>query len=204
MQNQRLLECASAVVISLATVLTAWASYQSALWGGDEERFYFEASARQIRSAELRGRALREQNIHGALFVQWAQAYAERKKELATFLYERFPPPLRRAADAWLATRPLEHRDAPKSPFDMPEYVVAEVSEAQRSDALAREGYQSARTADAIGDAYTQLTVVFAMVLFFGGIAGKFQWDALNWAAVAFSILALVGGSVRLASLAVQ
>lgn len=204
MLNERTLECTAAVTIAVATVLTAWASYQAVLWGGDESRFYFEGSVNQVRAAELRGRALQQQSEHAALFVQYVQAHANRQTALETFLYQRFPVPLRRATDAWLATNPLIDPNAPKSPFEMREYQLPDTVEAGRADDSARKGFQSARMADAIGDAYTQLTVFFAMVLFFSGIAGKFTWDAINWAAVSLALVTLVGAGMRLAGMQVQ
>jgi hypothetical protein len=51
---------------------------------------------------------------------------------LSDFLYGRFPPALKTATDAWLATRPLQNPEAPSSPFVMPDYQVSERAEADR------------------------------------------------------------------------
>jgi len=192
----RWVEFFSAVVLALATVATAWCAYQSTLWGGDEAKFRAAANSATVKASQASNAALQQTSFHAGLFVQWVAAYSEQNDLLADFLYQRFPPPLKTATDAWIATRPLQNPDAPASPFAMPEYQLAEREEAARWEEEAALQWEKAEDADLIADRYVLLTVVFASVLFFAGIAGKFQSRLIDLAMLVLSLLVLLVGVV--------
>jgi len=54
----RWVEFLSAVILSLATVATAWCAYQASLWDGDQADHYALASVASVRAAELSNEAL--------------------------------------------------------------------------------------------------------------------------------------------------
>ncbi len=190
----RWVEFFSAVVLALATVATAWCAYQSTLWGGDETKYRAAANSATIKASQASNAALQQASFHAGLFVQWATAYSEQNDQLADFLYQRFPPALKKATDAWIATQPLQNPDAPTSPFAMPDYQLSEREEAARWEAEAAAQLAKADDADQISDHYVLLTVVFASVLFFAGIAGKFQSRLIDLAMLIASGLVFVGG----------
>lgn len=171
----RWVEFLSAVVLSLAAIATAWCGYQSALWGGQQTDFYAQSSAANLEASQLANRAVLADSRNVNLFVEWAAAYSQENQLLADFLFERFPQELKIAAEAWVALEPLKNPDAPSSPFAMAEYVSPDQ---QASDQRKREAevlLAQARNANEIGDRYVMLTVLFASVLFFGGVSGKFK-----------------------------
>jgi len=133
----RWVEFFGALVLSAATVATAWCAYQAALWSGDESKFYFEASAAQVDAAQLENRALQRIGFHVGLFVEYVAALSQDNQALADFLYQRFPPELKAATDAWLAEDPFNNSDAPSSPFKMPKYLLPEQIAAEQMDHLA-------------------------------------------------------------------
>ena len=200
----RWVEFLGALVLAAATVATAWTAYQATLWGGDESKFYFEASAAQVDAAHLDSLAMQRAGMHVGLFVEYATAQSAGDQELADFLYQRFPPELKEATDAWLATDPLNDSNAPPSPFDMPEYRLPEQDVAEQNDQLAKAKFADAVEADEYADDYVLLTVIFATVLFFSGIAGKFQWRVIDGAVLSMGILVLAIGLVLLAQMPVQ
>ncbi len=190
----RWVEFFSAIVLALATVATAWCAYQSTLWGGDETKYRAAANSATIKASQASSAALQQASFHAGLFVQWATAYSEQNDMLAGFLYQRFPPALKSATDAWIATQPLQNPDAPSSPFAMSEYQLVEREEAARWEAEAGALLAQAETADATSDRYVLLTVVFASVLFFAGIAGKFQSRLIDLVMLALALLVLLIG----------
>lgn len=190
----RWVEFAAAIVLSLATVATAWAGYQAALWGGDQTEHMAAANMASVRSAQMSNTALQMTSLHANLFVAWASSISEENQMLADFLYARFPEELRTATDAWIATRPLENPDAPASPFAMPEYQLVQNQEADKFQQLANEEIALAEKADEVSDRYVLLTVIFASVLFFGGISGKFQSKSVDVAMLALAgVVFLIG-----------
>lgn len=190
----RRVEFLSAAVLALATVATAWCAYQSSLWGGDETKYRAASNNATIKAGQFSSAALQQTSFQASLFVQWAAAVTQENDLLTDFLYRRFPPALKTATDAWLATQPLKNPAAPSSPFVMPEYQLSEQAEAVRWEAEASAQWIKAEEADQISDRYVLLTVVFASVLFFAGIAGKFQSQAIDLAMLIASALVFLAG----------
>lgn len=190
----RLVEFAAAIVLALATVATAWAGYQAALWGGDQTQHMAAASAANIRAAQASNAALQTASLHANLFVAWVTALSGEEQELADFLYARFPTELRVAADAWIATKPRQNADAPLTPFVMAEYQLPQNAEAVRLQQRAEDEGRLASAANEISDRYVLLTVIFASVLFFGGISGKFQSKSVDLAMLALAGLVFLVG----------
>lgn len=200
----RWIEFVSAVVLALATVATAWSAYQSTLWGGDEAVYRAAANSANVKAARYSGQALQRASIHASLFVEWAAAVSQDNQELADFLCERFPPELGTATDAWLATKPLQNPDAPPSPFAMPEFQLEENELARQWEAQAETELQRASEADEVSDRYVLLTVIFASVLFFGGVAGKFQSQVIDLAMLVMAAIVFLIGLGILVTFPVQ
>jgi hypothetical protein len=200
----RWVEFLGVLVMAVATVATAWSAYQAALWSGDESKFYFEASAAQVDAAQVDSKAMQRASVQVGLFVAYASARSSGNQELADFLYQRFPPELKVATDAWLATDPLNDPNAPPSPFDMLEYRLPEQDTAEQKNQLAEARFADAAEADEYADDYVLLTVIFATVLFFSGIAGKFQWRVIDGVVLGMGILVLVIGLIMLTQMQVQ
>lgn len=177
---ERLLEILSAILLGLATVATAWCGYQTSKWNGQQSQFYIEATTLRIQATEATSNANRMATIQVNLFLQYAQAFSAQNQALTDFLYQRFPPNLKVAMDAWLATQPLQNADAPSSPFVMAEYVLPDEVEATRLSVQADQRLQEANAASGVADQYTLLTVMFASVLFVAGIATRFKWHVVD------------------------
>jgi hypothetical protein len=111
---------------------------------------------------------------------------------------------LKTATEAWLAADPLDNPTAPLSPFDMPEYRLPEQDAAQKAEQRSVEEFETALEADEHADNYVLLTVIFATVLFFSGISGKFQWQVIDAAVLTFGVLVLLGGLMFLLQMPVQ
>jgi hypothetical protein len=200
----RWVEFIAAVVLSLATVATAWAGYQAALWGGDQTEHMTAANVASVRAAQQSNAALQTTSLHANLFVAWVTAISDEKQELADFLYARFPAELKTAADAWIATKPRQNPDAPASPFAMAEYQLPQNAKAAELQALADEELQLANAANEVSDRYVLLTVIFASVLFFGGVSGKFQSKQVDVAMLALAAIVFLVGVGILVTYPVQ
>lgn len=179
-RRERRLETWSAILMSLATVATAWCAYQSAEWGG-EQSFMLGESNRAGREATLQeSLAMQQRSLDAALFMEWIGAIATENQPLEEFYLQRFRPVMRTAVDAWLATDPRNNPDAPPHPFVLPEYTIGQDSIASAERERSATSWALARQYDAHGDRYVLLTVVFASVLFFAGISEKFDEDRVR------------------------
>ena len=199
----RYVDIAAVVLISLATVLTAWCGYQAARWSGLQTRSYNEASAARVRSAEAAARANALQNVDVTLFLQYVVAVGEDHPAVADFIARRFRPEMRPAFEAWLATKPRTNAKAPPSPFAMPQYRLAENGEADHLAATASERFEVAQQANETADAFVRLTVIFAAVSFLAGIGTKFRYPS-HAIVVTVGFIALIYGAIQLVQLPVR
>ena len=113
----RWVEILSAVVLSLASIGTAWSGFQSSRWGGEQTGHTQRASTAIIRSAKFTDLAEQRQSLHVSIFGQWAGATSTGNTALATFLFDASPTP-KAASVAWLATEPLTNPAALATPFN--------------------------------------------------------------------------------------
>ena len=185
----RWIEFLSAAILALAAISTAWCGYQAARWGGIQAVSFIEAIAAQQNSIQQANQAVLMQSLHIDLFVEWASAVSQEDQKLENFLFERFPPELKGATEAWLTLEPLTNPNAPPSPFAMPEYILEQNEESANLSKVADEMFAGATQANQTADNYVLFTVIFATVLFFGGISGKFKSRTVD---LAMLILAFV------------
>lgn len=198
--TDRHVEWITAVMLAMVTLATAWCGYQASQWNGEQSITFGRANAARVESTRSENMALQRQSVHVALFVEYASAVSTDNDNLAEFLFERFPPELKTATEAWLALRPLENADAPPSPFDMSEYALPERAEAEELEAQAAAYFLEGLENDTRGDRYTLMTVVFAMVLFFLGISGQFAGRGPRLALIGLSAVIFVIGVLIVAT----
>lgn len=168
------LELIATILLSVATVLTAWSAFQAAKWSGVQTLQLNDATAKRAESIKVDNAGGQKQAIDIAFFDNWVEATAEAKEDLAGYHEARFSDELRVAFMAW-ARLPEDLEDEPESPFEMDEYQIPEFAAAEallaEGDALAA----TARESNQRSDNYVLLTVLFAAVLFFAGVSGKFS-----------------------------
>jgi hypothetical protein len=194
---------ASVVLISVATVLTAWCGYEAARWTALESMQYNESSAQRVAAAVDSGRFNTLEVIDIGMFLQYVGAIAAGRSDEEAFIYRRFRPEMKRAVDAWLATKPRTNPAAPASPFAMPQYSLRTGEEANRLNAFAAANFEKATAANERGDAYVRLTVIFAAVSFLAGISTKFRFPShivivvAGFGTLAFGLLHMLELPVR-------
>jgi hypothetical protein len=196
------LEIWSAVLLSAATVATAYSAYESTRWSGVQATAFTEAGAARTESAKANATGFSLVTIDANLFTQYAVAFTEGNQRLqqaleSRFFREEFLPAFR----AWRRQRPLENPDADRNPLQTPEYRPQALQEAERLEADAAAKFDEGRAANQTSDDYVLATIFFAAVLFFAGIASKFGSDRLVVFLLGFGSVAFVAGIVRLATL---
>ena len=187
------IELGTAFVLALATTASTWCAYQSILWGG-VQTFRLAASERAGReSTEQKLAALQGRAFDAQMLISFLEATGRGDEKLADFLHERFRPEARKALDVWLKADPFNNPQAPKRPFEMAEYVQPELQEARQQSEAEATMLAAAKEANESSDKYVLLTVLFASVLFFGGIGGTFQSDRLRLAVFSIAVVLFLG-----------
>jgi hypothetical protein len=198
------LDLVATILLALATVATAWSGYQASRWNGEQAKAFSRASALRIESAKAADLANAQTEIDVATFIQWVDAYALGRTELADFYLRRFRPEFKPAVDAWIATRPLRNSDAPLTPFAVPEYRLEAREEAARLDAEGEAWSVKARTNVQRATNYVLGVVLFAAALFFAGMSARLATRRLRGILLAFGIVLFVGTVAWLATFPVS
>jgi hypothetical protein len=172
----RWIELVSAVLLAVAVVASAFSAWQATLWGGVQATSYAEASSKRLQSNAAVTTALTQISYDATSFALGAVEYFEGNQEAVEFFEDRlFREEFKPALEAWLATDPLQDLEAPKTPFELPEYTNANLEESQRLTEEAEAKFEEGKEANKNGDDYILATVLFASVLFFAGVTTKFK-----------------------------
>jgi hypothetical protein len=203
-RRQHRIELLSTVLLAVAAVATAWSTYQSTRWRGEQAVDTSKATAARIQSSQAATRAGQLTQIDIATFVQWTNAHVAGDRELAAFYRRRFRPEFQPAFNAWLATRPFTNPSAPLTPFAMPQYKVSEAVRSAQLNAQAGEHANAAETANQRADKYVLAVVLLAAALFFAGISTKLHSLGQREALLTLGWLIFVGTTIWLITSPVQ
>ena len=114
-----------------------------------------------------------------------------------TFLHARFRPEFVPAFDAWLASGTVDEAGVPTgTPFQLPEYVVAEQVTSDALVVQADQAQADAQSANQISDNFVLTAVLFASVFFFAGTAAKFRPQVIRWSMIGVAVVVFVLGLI--------
>lgn len=197
----RLVEIVAAFLMALATLGTAWSSYQSAAWARRGAAMAGKVNVLERKAGLMEIQGSQATMMHVALFMQILAARHAGNEKLAEFYSTRLPNEAKRAYDAWIAQRPFENSQADPHPFVTNLYEVRFNQEVRATrDEAVLAGMEGGKAGD-VSSQYLANTVLCASVLFFTGIAGKFEVTMVRRALFALAGLALLYVGLRLAYL---
>lgn len=200
-RRTRAAQITCAVVLSLATMSSAWCAYQATLWSG-VQTFRLAAAGKAGRESTAASlEALQLRSFDASMGISYMQAKFDGNDRQEKFLFERFRPEMKKAVEAWLKTDPFKNPEAPLGPLRMAEYVQPEQEEAKRLEERSTQEHAAAQHANQNSDTYVLLTVLFASVLFFGGIAGTVDSHRLRVTILAIALVLFVVTLVVLATM---
>jgi hypothetical protein len=194
----RRLDTVASIMLAAAGMASAWATYQSSLWGGIQASGYATASARVTEAAQLELQAGQKAGLDTALYMAWLSAAAADDRELMTFYERRFAPGFRKVFDDWRAQYPEELRGQVRkgSAVPLPRAEHPETREAARLRRDSAEMFDQAAKANANGDRYVASTVILALILFLLGISTVTRSEGQR------RLLVILAGGLGLAVLA--
>jgi hypothetical protein len=185
------------IILSFATLITAWSGYEAGKWNGIQTALNTQSTMLSIDGTRLRTEAQERLLVDIALFTDWVNAMGTGNAPLADFYRARFRDGFQPAFDAWLATDPLLNPDAPASPFEMDVYDRAETGAAEELIERAGDLSRSAEQAGAIADRYTLSVVILAGALLLAGLADRFEWAELRAVVVVVALLVMLFSMVN-------
>jgi hypothetical protein len=202
----RRIEVTTAVLLSVAGLVSAWASYQASLWGGEQALHYAKASAKVTEASRLS--IVDGQNVatDAQLFMGWLEAAVADDAPRMNFFEHRFSPELRAKFDPWRARSPGDLRRLkmdPDAPTRFPRTEHREGIEARRLQAAADAEFARGDSANRIGDRYVAATVVLSTVLFLAGISPLITGARIRQAMLALAALIGIAACILIFTLPV-
>ena len=184
----------AAILLGLAATLTAFSAYQASLKDGEALQGY-TTSTRSLNDANAYySEATQVFALDQQLFVEYATA-AQTDKSLAAYLRTLMRPGLEEAMQWWETT---EEAVTPFDPLEGNPYVIEQQGTAIELEQQAEAQFEAGSEADDIGDQFELATVLFAITLFFGGIATLFSRAPITAALLVIATLTIAVGAVVL------
>jgi hypothetical protein len=179
-----------------ASPSAALSAFESAKWSGVQATRFSHASAPTTAG---------QQTVADVtVFTAWLTVTDEGQTHLAGLLADRFQGEFKVAFDAWLRTDPLTNASAPATPFATPQFEQAGARRATQLEALASTQFTEATDANQRADNYVLMTVLFALVLFFGAISTRFESRAIGVALLTVGAVVFVAAAVITATFPVE
>jgi hypothetical protein len=193
-----------AILMAVASLATAWCSYQNSLWGGLSGDLATRADKldRQASMQHLEAGQIQEEQM--LLWAEAMDATIDGDEKLARFYTQRFADELKPAFEKWMALKPLENPGAPPNPFVDALYTPRFDKEIREARAEAARAEAESNTAGNYSSSYLSNTVVLAMVVFFAGSAGNFDRRRVRWSSLAFALALFAFVAVRMVTLPIQ
>jgi len=193
-RRQRILDSWTAIILAVAAVATAWASFQASQWSGAQSDAQSTSAIARADAGRAATAATTDTIIDSQMWLSWIAAVDSKQTARADFLDNRFSPQLVVAQKVWLSGVQLDAQGVPVvvpagTPLDLPAYVVPKQVESDRDAARAEAYLAYADTAAATSTKFVLLAVMLALVLFFASVATKFSGPKVQ---VMLTIVALV------------
>jgi hypothetical protein len=197
-------EAVALVLLSLATVGTAWCSYQAAVWSGMSQRIMNMSATASRRSVTAQLQAYQFGLLDVMLFSEYINARSTSNQVLASFYATRFRAEAKTAFEKWLAMHPFTNPNAPPHPFVTNLYQPQLLVQSRVDDEESQRLWQHAGEAGRNGRNYVLVTVSLAAALFFAATASKFQTGWIHQAVLLLGLFAFLFAAVRLFMLPIQ
>ena len=197
------IEIATVMLMGLAALLTAWASFQASLWGGVSTDDYAIGDLRQTEAVALRETSLAVYQEDQTLFLEYAKLVRSGDGQGAAIVKrDVMSKRLRDAVEQWERTPPATRESTPLN--DKYSYVVPSRDEARERTAQARAAVEHARTASAVGDRYNLAAVMLAASLFIFGISSTLRVPKVRLWMIGVGAAFLIGTGVWIVTLSMR
>ncbi len=202
----RILDSWSALILGVAAVATAWASFQASQWNGAQLDAQSAAAITRAEAGRLATAATSAEVVDTQTWLAWVSAVNDGDQPKAIFLSNRFSEPLKVAQRDWLSSEHVNVEGVPDvippgTPMDLDSYVLPDQVESDADSDRAEDLLADASTASATSAAFVLVAVLLAMVLFFASVATKFRRPRAQVVLAAASVVLLVIAVIRMVAL---
>jgi hypothetical protein len=190
-EHSERLDLVATILLAVATVASAWCTYQSELWNSEQLEKMADANVVDTESLRASGVANRNAIVDAATYANLLQSESHGDERAARFILSHARPAFRPILDEWYSNR-AGGKLPPGSPFEDPRYRAQIEDPASSLRATALTVLRRANEANANSDRFLMRTVLLAMSLFFLGISGQLRVRNSRRLAVVFGALVLI------------
>jgi|APTNR8051073442_1049403.scaffolds.fasta_scaffold35914_2 hypothetical protein len=187
-----------AILMAVASLATAWCSYQNSRWSDLSSSLENHADKleRQAVAQHLESGQIQEEQM--MLWTEAMDAMIDGDEKLARFYTDRFSDEVKPAYETWIALNPLENAAAPPHPFVDDLYTPRFEREIIEARAEAGRAEAESNIAGNHAGSHLSNTVILAIVVFFAGTAGRFDRRSVRWSSLAFALALFAFVAVRM------
>lgn len=193
-------EVATALILSAAGLLSAWAAFQANLWAGVQVTAFAEANVRHTEAARIDAAERLTSEKHRALVNNWLEAAAGGDARRMAFYENHLTDDQGRAFDAWREKLPTDiaayERPDGAPPLPLPDVLEPSDEAMRRVQGEAAARFADGQAASSIGGRYVFATVLLSLVLFLAGISQTLTHTRLRIALLGLSALIFAGAAL--------
>jgi hypothetical protein len=197
-------ELIAAILLGFAAVAIAWSTFQSGLWGGQQDEAYTESIRYADKAVDLLQAADTIRTFDQTLFVEVLTSRACDQGNggddaVCQLVLANMSDDGREAITVWLGT------DRSSNPFESTAYVEALYEPGEDAKDDSQQFFDEAGEANQNGDDYDLAATLLTVVLFFAGISVVIKDSRIRWTLLAAaSILLTFSSGYMLLSLPIQ
>ena len=187
-----------AILMAVASLATAWCSYQNSLWSSlsRDQASLADKLDRHASMQHLESGQIQEEQM--LLWAEAMDAMIDEDEKLARFHTQRFTDELKPAFEKWMALNPLENPNAPPNPFVDSLYTPRFESGIREARVHAAHASNISNSAGHNASNYLSNTVILATVVFFSGTAGRFDKRIVRRSALVFALVLFCFVAIRI------
>ncbi len=194
-------EPACAILMAVASVATAWCSYQSSCWSDRSSNLDGSAAKLQRQEMAQHLESRQVEAIQMRLVMEVIDARMEGNEKLASFYADRFADELKPAYEKWMAQNPFDNPTAAPHPFVPGLYEPRFEQEVRNAHVAAARAEEDSNAAGHYASSYLSNTVSLATVLLFAATAEKFDQRRVRWGSLIFAVGLFLFAALRTAML---
>lgn len=196
-------EPVTAILMAVASLATAWCSYQNSCWSSISSGLEDKADKLEREASVLKLESHQLEAVQMAAVMEVVDAMLDGDEKRASFHTSRFGGELKTAYEKWMALKPFENPQAPPHPLVPALYTPRHHQEIKENLTQAAQDEAQSNKAGHTASIYLSNTVILASVLFFAGTMGKFSQKHVRWSSLTFAVVLFSYALVRLLMLPV-
>lgn len=194
-------EIVIAILLGVAAILTAWATFQSSQLGGAVTAAYSDGIRYSDQASQAYNDAAATDVADQALFLEFAKASQAGDEATAAYIHDSLMTEDLQAAVDWWAEQPdSSNYDTPFTE-DNPNWSTAAFDNADALDVQAQEQFDAAKKKDSQGSDFDVLSILIAISLFLFGVASLVRQERIKIGLGAVGGVILIYSAIRLIEL---